>query len=202
MYAVWSIKTSSYTRMQNQENFVFHYNPCLINSSDRALCDVTRSIPTVAIAGIFFKPARCGYTLRVTSHKASYSPEYINQHSKYHKYQNSYFPTMTCQPECWKILGKTVEKQQEMSLYFVRVCFEIDTRENEIYIFCCKRAQFCGKPVTNLAWLDGHYVNVFVCLSCYGWLCLPSYISDKFWWISLHYDLNCLSFHLQQNGRG
>jgi hypothetical protein len=36
--------------------------------------------------GIFFKPARCGYILRVTS-QASYSPEYItlwlHQHSKY-----------------------------------------------------------------------------------------------------------------------
>ena len=31
--------------------------------------------------GIFFKPARCGYTLRVTS-QASYSPEYITPHTK------------------------------------------------------------------------------------------------------------------------
>ena len=35
---------------------------------------VVGSIPTVA-RPIFFKPARCGYTLRVTS-QTSYSPEY------------------------------------------------------------------------------------------------------------------------------
>ena len=40
---------------------------------------VVGSIPTVS--GIFFKLARCGYTLRVTS-QASYSPEYITPTQK------------------------------------------------------------------------------------------------------------------------
>jgi hypothetical protein len=34
-----------------------------------------------SMAGIFFKLARCGYTLRVTS-QASYSPEYITPTEK------------------------------------------------------------------------------------------------------------------------
>jgi hypothetical protein len=33
------------------------------------------------VSGIFFKLARCGYTLRVTS-QASYSPEYITSTQK------------------------------------------------------------------------------------------------------------------------
>ena len=36
-------------------------------------------------SGIFFKLARCGYTLRVTS-QASYSPEYITPTQKNHDY--------------------------------------------------------------------------------------------------------------------
>jgi hypothetical protein len=35
------------------------------------------------VSGIFFKLARCGYTLRVTS-QASYSPEYITPTQKNH----------------------------------------------------------------------------------------------------------------------
>jgi hypothetical protein len=37
------------------------------------------------VSGIFFKLARCGYTLRVTS-QASYSPEYITPTQKNHDY--------------------------------------------------------------------------------------------------------------------
>ena len=40
------------------------------------LCQLSYAVRTVRWPGIFFKPARCGYTLRVTS-QASYSPEYI-----------------------------------------------------------------------------------------------------------------------------
>jgi hypothetical protein len=36
-----------------------------------------------SLSGIFFKLARCGYTLRVTS-QASYSPEYITPTQKNH----------------------------------------------------------------------------------------------------------------------
>jgi hypothetical protein len=39
--------------------------------------------------GIFFKLARCGYTLRVTS-QASYSPEYITPTQKNHEYQTCF----------------------------------------------------------------------------------------------------------------
>ena len=39
-------------------------------------------------SGIFFKLARCGYTLRVTS-QASYSPEYITSTQKDHVYNQS-----------------------------------------------------------------------------------------------------------------
>ena len=67
-------------------------------SGEYDACDVTLSVyphragvgSIPSVAGIFFKPARCGYTLRVTS-QASYSPEYItptqenyhNQHVKF-----------------------------------------------------------------------------------------------------------------------
>ena len=58
------------------------------NRLDRVaqLAEHWASIPKVVgsiLTGIFFKPARCGYALRVTS-QASYSPEYITPHRKYH----------------------------------------------------------------------------------------------------------------------
>jgi hypothetical protein len=64
------------------------------------LCDVTLSVyphraglknmPGLTVGfeptwpGIFFKPARCGYTLRVTSHKHLNHLSTLYQHSKYH----------------------------------------------------------------------------------------------------------------------
>ena len=36
--------------------------------------------------GIFFKPARCGYTLRVTSSKHLIHLSTLHQHSKFHDY--------------------------------------------------------------------------------------------------------------------
>jgi hypothetical protein len=41
------------------------------------------------VSGIFFKLARCGYTLRVTS-QASYSPEYITSTQKNHEHSIYY----------------------------------------------------------------------------------------------------------------
>ena len=50
------------------------------------VCDISEQnlVPSISIppwSGIFFKLARCGYTLRVTS-QASYSPEYITPTQK------------------------------------------------------------------------------------------------------------------------
>ena len=71
------------------------------------LCDVTLSVyphraglknmPGLTVGfehtwpGIFFKPARCGYTLRVTSHKHLIHLSTLYQHSKYHN----------CMYYCW-----------------------------------------------------------------------------------------------------
>ena len=53
------------------------------------LCDVTLSVYPHR-AGLkrklFFKPARCGYTLRVTSHKHLIHLSTLHQHSKFHDY--------------------------------------------------------------------------------------------------------------------
>ena len=65
-----------------------HYNLVVFLDIKKA-CDVTLSVyPHRASlknmpdhGGIFFKLARCGYTLRVTS-QASYSPEYITPTQK------------------------------------------------------------------------------------------------------------------------
>jgi hypothetical protein len=44
------------------------------------------------VASIFFKLARCGYTLRVTS-QASYSPEYITPTQKISVYEYAHEDT-------------------------------------------------------------------------------------------------------------
>jgi hypothetical protein len=56
----------------------YHQYLSQVNSTDR----LVRFPPW---SGIFFKLARCGYTLRVTS-QASYSPEYITPTQKNHDY--------------------------------------------------------------------------------------------------------------------
>jgi hypothetical protein len=38
------------------------------------------------VARHIFKPARCGYTLRVTSHKHLIHLSTLHQHSKFHDY--------------------------------------------------------------------------------------------------------------------
>jgi hypothetical protein len=49
----------------------------------------------VQCSGIFFKLARCGYTLRVTS-QAAFSPEYITPTQKNHDYYGIFFKLARC----------------------------------------------------------------------------------------------------------
>ena len=70
-YAVWSVRVCDISE-QN-----------LVPSWSVRVCDISEQ--NLVPSGIFFKLARCGYTLRVTS-QASYSPEYIAPTQKNHDY--------------------------------------------------------------------------------------------------------------------
>ena len=79
-YAVWSVRVCDIS----EQNLVPSISMLSNNNHDWAsIPKDVGSIPTVS--GIFFKLARCGYTLRVTS-QASYSPEYITPTQKNHDY--------------------------------------------------------------------------------------------------------------------